>query len=63
MTAAPALTALDVPRSQPDAAPSASRSACYEADRVLKSGYVQKRAQKTKVGPPFGALQAPPDVP
>lgn len=31
------------------AALSVSRSGCFEFDRVIKSGYVDKRTQKTKV--------------
>ncbi|KAH7313301.1 hypothetical protein B0I35DRAFT_410314 [Stachybotrys elegans] len=31
-----------------DSAISVSRSGCFESDRIIKSGYVQKRTQKTK---------------
>lgn len=30
-------------------AQSVSRNGCFEFDRILKSGYVEKRTQKTKV--------------
>lgn len=52
---APVGAKLDVssrPRShsQVDAFSPVNNDGCFEFDRVLKSGYVQKRTQKTKVG-------------
>lgn len=48
----PIATAQDVPQSRPRTdglAASVNQSGCFESDRVIKCGYVERRTHKTKV--------------